>query len=162
MAATFQLIPRYPHLLLARLAEADQLARALQSLSGKALASDPSFPWLLGRADEVRARVDEIVREWESGLIDTLHACDAIRLYVEAIHFALHRRYGGGFGASCCDPHLEPLDGPRTGVRRQLPSGVHEVAPEAPPASQRRSRSVLRASGTKPLATLTTRRKQAG
>src|SRR5580692_2710987 len=124
MPVTHRPIPWYPALLRTRIAQADQLARALQPLCGKSVAndrSDPSFPWLLGRADEVRTLVDEIVREWSDGLIDTTEACDAIFSYVGAIHAALHQRYGG-YAASCCGPHLEPLVGPRTSMRLQFKS----------------------------------------
>lgn len=165
MTGTYRLIPRYPAPLRARIAQADQLARALQSLCGKSVASDPSFLWVLGRADEVRTLVDEIVREWSDGLIDTTLACDAIHSYVGAIHIALHRRYGG-YGASCCGPLLEPLAGPRTAMRRRFKSGALRVAPEAPPESRPRARSLVRSETQKSVATVSSssssRRKQAG
>ena len=144
---TYRPTPRYPAHLRARIAQADHLARALRSLSGKAVASDPSYLWLLGRADEVRTLVDEIVREWSTDAIDTVYACEAIRGYVGAIHVALHRRYGG-YGASCCGPHLEPFErllvasAQAHPVRARLESGVQtltssmELAAE-PPASAR-------------------------
>jgi hypothetical protein len=163
MTGTYRLIPRYPALLRTRIAQADRLARALQSLCGKSSATDPSFLWLLGRADEVRTLVDEIVREWSGGLIDTTLACDAIHSYVGAVHVALHRRYGG-YGASCCGPHLEPLAGPRTLMRERFKSGALQVAPLAPdpPESRVRARSVVRSRTDKPGATASSRRKQAG
>jgi hypothetical protein len=165
MSGTYRPIPRYPALLGARIAQADQLARALQSLSGRSVASDPSFLWLLGRADEVRTLVDEIVREWSDGSIDTMRACEAIRSYVGAVHVALHRRYGG-YGASCCGPHLEPFAGPRTAVddamRRPLKSEILEVAPDDPPASRTRPRSRGPAKTHEEAAPVPSRRKQAG
>jgi hypothetical protein len=144
MPGTYRPIPRYPALLGALVAQADQLARALQSLCGSSVASDPSFLWLVGRADEVRTFVDEIVREWSDGSIDTTRACDAIRTYAGAVHVALHLRYGG-YGASCCSPHLEPFAGPRTavdgGMRPRFRSGVLELEPAEGPASRTRPRS---------------------
>jgi hypothetical protein len=115
---TYCPIVRYPAPLRMQVAQADNLARALGALSGKASSKDLGFLWLLGRADEVRALVEEIVREWSEGSIDTAYACEAIGSYVGAVHVALHRRYGG-YGASCCGPHLEPFDGPS--VRSTLP-----------------------------------------
>jgi hypothetical protein len=165
MSGTYRPIPRYPALLGARVAQADQLARALQSLCGRSLASDPSFLWLLGRADEVRTLVDEIVREWSDGSIDTMRACEAIHSYVGAMHVALHRRYGG-YGASCCGPHLEPFAGPRTAVegamRQRFKSGVLEVAPVDAPASQTRSRSRGPVKTDEQAAPVPSRRKHAG
>src|SRR5438067_10587586 len=114
MLGSYQSIARYPALLGTRIAQADHLARAIQALSAKAVASDPSYLWLLGRADEVRTLVTEIAREWSEGSVDTAYACEAIRGYVAAVHVALHRRYGG-IGAACCGPHLEPLSGPASG-----------------------------------------------
>jgi hypothetical protein len=120
----------------AHIAQADRLSRALRVLSGKAAKSDPSFLWLVGRADEVRTLVDEVVRECSVGSIDTAQACEAIGGYVDAIHVALHRRFGGS-GASCCGQHLEPFERHREGggpeadkARRRFDSGVQEIARE--------------------------------
>ena len=167
MPGTYRPIPRYPALLGARIAQADHLSRALQSLSGRAVPSDPSFRWLLGRADEVRTLVEEIAREWAEGTIDTGHACEAIRSYVGAVHVALHRRYGG-FGASCCGPHLEPFalpsarNVPARPVRPRLDSGVQEVVAEEPPASRVRTRSDGPVEARAPLAMNPMQRKSAG
>jgi hypothetical protein len=133
--------PRQPELLRARIAQADHLARAIGVVSRKAAPSDPAFLWLLGRADEVRALVDEVVREWADGSIETANACEAIGSYVEAIHVALHRRFGG-CAASCCGPHLAPFAGPSVkrayahAARPPLESGV-DVTAEDPPKSRR-------------------------
>jgi hypothetical protein len=127
---TYCPIVRYPAPLRMQVAQADNLARALGALSGKASSKDLGFLWLLGRADEVRALVEEIVREWSEGSIDTAYACEAIGSYVGAVHVALHRRYGG-YGASCCGPHLEPFDGPSVRsarpMRARLESGVQAL-----------------------------------
>jgi hypothetical protein len=164
MSGTYRSTPRHPAVLEGLIAQADQLARALQSLCGSSVASDPSFPWLVGRADEVRAFVDEIVREWSDGSIDTTRACDAIRSYVGGVHVALHRRYGG-YGASCCSPHLEPFAGPRTTVdgrmRPRLKSGVLDVGPADGPPSRTRSRSRGPVKTHGEVATVPSRRKQA-
>jgi hypothetical protein len=166
MSGTFQPKPRYPALLGARIAQADQLAQALQSLCGQSVANDPSFLWLLGRADEVRTLVDEIVREWSAGQIDTMRACDAIRSYVGSIHVALHRRYGEYGAASCCSPHLEPFTARGAAddaMRHPLKSDVHEiVTSDAAPASRTRPRSRGAAEMPKQAAAVSTRRKHAG
>ncbi len=123
---------QYPASLQAQLAQADRLSRALRSLSEKASKSDVAFLLLLGRADEVRTLVDEILREWSGRLIETNDACEAIGSYVCSLHVALHRRYGE-HGASCCGPHLESFEktGRRTGTqriaRRALESGIQAV-----------------------------------
>jgi hypothetical protein len=120
------------------MAQADHLARALQSLFAKAAPGEPSYLWLLGRADEVRTLVGEIAREWSDGTVDTAYACEAIRGYVGAVHVALHHRYGG-IGAACCGPHLEPIrpaTGTVTAVRAPFQSGVEET--EESPASRLR------------------------
>ena len=157
MPGSYQPIPRYPALLGSRIAQADHLARALQALSAKAVTSDPSYLWLLGRADEVRTLVAEIAREWAEGSIDAAYACEAIRSYVGAVHVALHRRYGG-IGGACCGPHLEPLAPPITGsnlgreVRAPLESGVQELTTEETPASGMRTLVTERVEARRPLA----------
>jgi hypothetical protein len=165
MSGTYRPISRYPDLLGARIAQADQLARALQSLCGRSVASDPSFLWLLGRADEVRTLVDEIVREWSDGSVDTAHACEAIDSYVGAVHVSLHRRYGG-YGASCCGPHLEPFAASSApvegGMRQRFKSGVLEVVQDDPPASRIRSRSRGPVKTEEQAAPAPPRRRQAG
>jgi hypothetical protein len=141
--------PRQPDPLRARVAQADHLARALRVVSAKAAPSDPAFLWLLGRADEVRTLVDEIVREWAVGSIETASACEAIRGYADAIHVALHRRYGG-WGASCCGPHLAPFARPSVkrayahAARPRLESGVDVTATD-PPRSRREQVSAITA-----------------
>lgn len=188
--STYRPISRYPGLLGARIAQADQLARALQGLSGESVPSDASYLWLLGRADEVRTFVDEILREWSERLIDTPSACDAIRSYVDAIHVALHRRYGG-YGASCCGPHLEPPhfepgtgtrsavepcpsprggvdpdaappSGVQPGMRQRLKSGVLEVEALGRVGSRARSRARGSVDAPRRPASVPPRRKQAG
>lgn len=131
-AKTARPTPRQSDLLQIRIDQAEQLVRALRVLSGRAAPSDPGYLWLLGRADEVRTLVDEVAREWSAGSIDSARACEAIRSYVDAVHFKLHRRYGG-CGASCCGPHLEPFtrrDVKRAQVhatRPRLESGLQEA-----------------------------------
>ena len=120
--AAYQPIPRYPASLEAHIAEADRLARAIGILAQKAAPEHPAFLWLRGRADEIRAMVQEIVREWSSDGLETSLACDAIGGYVGAIHAALHRCYGDGSGASCCGPHLEPFDRPPASAPSLSPS----------------------------------------
>jgi hypothetical protein len=167
MPGTHPRIPRLPAVLATRIAQADHLSRALQSLSGKAGATDPSALWIHGRADEVRTLVDEIAREWAAGLIGTAYACEAIQSYVGTIHVALHRRYGES-GASCCGPHLEPFS--RVGARRpivrpvrsRLESGVDDLALEEPPASRVRSRSQIPAEERPGAAAMPAPRKSAG
>src|SRR5579862_9297480 len=83
--AAYQPIPRYPASLEAHVAEADRLARAIGILAQKAAPEHPAFLWLRGRADEIRAMVQEIVREWSSDGLETSLACDAIGGYVGAI-----------------------------------------------------------------------------
>jgi hypothetical protein len=145
MPGTYRPLSRLPALLVARIAQADDLARAIQRLSAKAVLTDPSSLWLVGRADEVRTLVDEIAREWRDGSIGTESACEAIRSYVVATHVALHRRYGG-YGASCCSPHLEPFAGPSVhrvrarAMRPRLESSVQSLTVEDPPASHVRLR----------------------
>jgi hypothetical protein len=165
MSGTFRPTPRYPSVLGAQIAQAEQLARALRSVGGRAMASDPSFLWLVGRADDVRTFVDEMVREWHRGMIDTARACAAIRAYVGPIHVALHRRYGG-YGACCCSPHLEPFAPPRAvadgGMRPRLKSGILEIdLPDGPP-SQVRARSLGPIRTQDAVAGAPARRKQAG
>jgi hypothetical protein len=157
---------RYPGPLDARVAKAEQLARALHGLSGESVPSDASFLWLLGRADEVRTFVDEILREWSEGSLDTARACDAIHSYVEAVHVALHRRYGG-YAASCCGPHLEPFAGARPaangGMRQRFKSGVLEADPaDEAPASRTRPMARGPVAAQKRQSTIPPRRRQAG
>jgi hypothetical protein len=146
MPGTYRPLPRLPAPLAARIAQADAVARALQRLSAKAVLTDPSSTWLVGRADELRTLVGEIAREWGDGSIGTDAACEAIRSYVGAIHVALHRRYGGS-GASCCSPHLEPFPGPSghpgpaRAMRAPLESSVQSLTLADPPASRVRLKS---------------------
>jgi hypothetical protein len=155
-AKTARPASRHSDLLQIRVDQAEQLVRALRVLHGRAAPGDPGYLWLLGRADEVRTLVDEVVREWTAGSIDAARACEAIRSYVDAIHFKLHRRYGG-CGASCCGPHLEPFtrgDVKRAEVhttRARLESGLQEVV--------RDDRSKTR---REPLAAIPLQRKYAG
>jgi hypothetical protein len=155
-AKTARSTPRHSDLLQIRIDQAEQLARALRVLSGRAAPTDSGYLWLLGRADEVRTLVDEIVREWTAGSIDAARACEAIRSYVNAVHFKLHHRYGG-CGASCCGPHLEPFarrDTKRSQVhaaRPRLESGLLEAVGDDRSATRR-----------EPFAAIALRRKYAG
>jgi hypothetical protein len=141
MPGTYRPHPRVPAPLAACLAQADDLARTLQRMTAKATPSDAASLWLIGRADEVRTLVDEVAREWAQGSIGVDRACEAIQSYVGAIHLALHRRYGG-YGASCCGPHLEPFSrkkaaqAPARGIRPRLESSVQSLTMEGAPASR--------------------------
>jgi hypothetical protein len=51
--------------------------------------ADPSFVWLLGRADEVRAVAGSAVREWQEGRIDERCAAERVHEYVRGLYETL-------------------------------------------------------------------------
>ncbi len=147
-----------PEALSAQVAQADHLSRALGFLSAQASKRELADLWLLGRSDEVRTLVDEILSEWSDGAIDTGYACEAIGSYVGSLHIALHRRYGGN-GASCCGPHLEPFAGPSIrgaslrAVRAPLESGLQsltstgELSADTAPSTARAPKAERKSAG---------------
>lgn len=105
----------YPKHLDVEIAHADCLARAVEGLLTVESPSSDSFVWLVGRAEEIRAFVEEITREWREGRIDTSPACDAMKIYLDRLHTTLEQWYGKWYYPSCCGPYGYPaalLDAP--------------------------------------------------
>ncbi len=90
----------YPVKLRLEVRRAARLAHAVSRLLDRVHPDDASFPWLLGRADEVRAVAGAAVRDWHEGRIDEWTAADRVRSYVRGLYETLHAYYGRGPASS--------------------------------------------------------------
>jgi hypothetical protein len=97
----------YPADLRLQVRHAARLSHALARLVDTVDPADPSFVWLLGRADEVRAVVGSAMREWQDGRIDQRRAAERIRAYARDLEESVQAFYA---------PQLRPV-GPAAHVR---------------------------------------------
>jgi hypothetical protein len=72
----------YPANLRLQVRRAARLSHTLARLVDRTDPGDPSFVWLVGRADEVRAVVGTAMREWQEGRVDQRRAAERISSYV--------------------------------------------------------------------------------
>lgn len=72
----------YPLDLRGQVRRAARLSHMLARLVDRTDPADPSFVWLVGRADEVRVVVGTAVREWQEGLVGQRIASERIGSYV--------------------------------------------------------------------------------
>jgi hypothetical protein len=93
---------RYPTLLHSWLVHAAHLARALDLLVVETLPDDPAFVWLLGRPEEVRLYVREVLRDYAGGELDADSASCVISMYLEELHVSLRAWFGELFVPGCC------------------------------------------------------------
>jgi hypothetical protein len=94
----------YPSLLGAQVGHAHRFARTLGALYDDAGPEDASLLWLTGRADEVLAFVDEVLREWAQGAVDATSATIAIEEYLAGLHAAMEPWFGTWYAPTCCGP----------------------------------------------------------
>jgi hypothetical protein len=92
----------YPKPLGDWIAHAMRLSRLLDGLSEAAQSSDPSFVWLLGRGDEVRLFVREVIHDWSAKRLAVPRASGVIAAYLAEIHVGLRFWRGEGYVAPCC------------------------------------------------------------
>jgi hypothetical protein len=69
---------------------AARLSHVLARLVDRADPADPSFVWLVGRADEVRAVVGTAMREWQEGHLPPRAASERISSYVRDLEESVH------------------------------------------------------------------------
>jgi hypothetical protein len=81
--------PAYPTTLRHEVRRAARLSHALARLMERVDPADPSFVWLLGRADEVRAVVGAAVRDWQEGRVEEPRASERVRSYVHGLYEVL-------------------------------------------------------------------------
>jgi hypothetical protein len=79
----------YPPPLRVQVRRAARLAEALARFADELEPADPGFLWALGRADEVRAFLGAIVREWIEGRLTDWRAAERIHVYVREIQESL-------------------------------------------------------------------------
>ena len=79
----------YPSALRQEVRRAAKLAGTLAGMASRVSVHDPCFPWLVGRADEVRIVVGEVLRGWSDGRMDARHATERIRDFLRAIDESL-------------------------------------------------------------------------
>ena len=87
----------YPTDLRLEVRHAARLSHALARLVDRVDPGDPSFVWLLGRADEVRAVVGSAMREWQEGRIDQRRAAERIRTYARDLEESVQAFYAPRF-----------------------------------------------------------------
>jgi hypothetical protein len=75
----------FPDDLRSEIRRAAQLSHTLSRLARQTPAADPSFVWLVGRADEVRAFVGTAMREWQEGRVPRSQARERIASYVREL-----------------------------------------------------------------------------
>jgi hypothetical protein len=69
---------------------AARLSHVLARLVDRTDPADPSFVWLVGRADEVRAVVGTAMREWQEGHLAPRAASERISSYVRDLEESVH------------------------------------------------------------------------
>jgi hypothetical protein len=94
-----------PPVILAELSHADCLARALEALVALGEPSEPSYVWMLGRSDEIRAFIAQVMVEWREGRLDTGLTRDAMAAYLAGLHVTLEQWFGRWYYPSCCGPY---------------------------------------------------------
>ena len=75
----------YPANLRLQVRRAARLSHTLARLVDRTDPADPSFVWLVGRSDEVRAVVGGAMRDWQEGRIDARVAAERITSYVREV-----------------------------------------------------------------------------
>jgi hypothetical protein len=73
---------------------AARLSHALAGLIARVEPADPSFLWLLGRADEVRAVVGTAMRDWQENRISAARAAESMGTYVQTLEESLRAFFG--------------------------------------------------------------------
>ncbi|HEY2514038.1 MAG TPA: hypothetical protein VGI39_24395 [Polyangiaceae bacterium] len=107
--------PRYPAAFAEQVAHAERFTAALEALEEAAGPEDPSHVWLLGRAEEVKAYVAEVVRGWTAKELSAEEATAQIEGYVESLHGAIEPWYGRWYAPSCCGPWANAR--PQSGIQ---------------------------------------------
>lgn len=79
----------YPTALRLEVRRAARLAHALARLMDRVDPADPSFVWLVGRSDEIRAVAGAAVREWQERRVDEARAANRVRTYVRGLYETL-------------------------------------------------------------------------
>jgi hypothetical protein len=79
----------YPLDLRVQVRRAARLAHDLAVFVERTPPTDASFLWALGRADEVRAFVGALVREWNEGRLEAQSAAERIHVYVRGLEESL-------------------------------------------------------------------------
>jgi hypothetical protein len=79
----------YPVSLRVQVRRAACLAHDLAVFVERTSPGDASFLWALGRADEVRAFVGALVREWNEGRVEAQSAAERIHVYVRGLEESL-------------------------------------------------------------------------
>ena len=74
-----------PPVLRAQIRRAARMSHLLAMLAQQTPDDDPSHRWLIGRADEVRAIVGSVTREWSEDRVDAAHAAARIQDYLRAL-----------------------------------------------------------------------------
>jgi hypothetical protein len=96
---------RYPRALQGSLVHANNLAGALDALVVATHPRDPAFVWLLGRAEEVRLYVREVLEDYGAGRLDGDGANAIVGQYLEELHAALRTWFGEDVLLACCRVH---------------------------------------------------------
>jgi hypothetical protein len=85
-----------------------RLANFLDAMTQEASPSDPSYLWILGRSEEVRVYVREVVRDWHAGKVSATSASGAIGVYVAQLHAGLRSWRGSSYIPPCCAGSVPP------------------------------------------------------
>ena len=96
--------PRYPAPLAEQVAHAERFTQALEALEEAAGPEDPSHVWLLGRAEEVKGYVAEVLRAWTCRELRDDDATAQLEGYIESLHEAIEPWFGRWYAPSCCGP----------------------------------------------------------
>ena len=125
----------YPHPLRAHVAHALRFAKMLDELCEAPAADDATFPWLIGRAEEVRVFVADVLNDWSEGDLDPSCAGDMVERYVGDLHAALGELHEEAYELPCCIRNSFPEPGSSTRRSVVPPRGsIPKLRPSSRPS----------------------------
>ena len=125
----------YPHPLRGHVAHALRFAKMLDELCEAPAEDGATSPWLIGRADEVRVFVADVLHEWAERDLDPSRAADVVERYVRDLHAALAELHGLPSELPCCIRNSFPEPGSSTRRSVVPPRGsIPKLRPSSRPS----------------------------
>jgi hypothetical protein len=127
----------------AHVAHALRFAKMLEELCEAVPFDDATSPWLIGRADEVRVFVSDVLHEWSERDLDPVRAAGMVEGYLAELHAALGALHDLPHELPCCIRNSFPEPGsgtrrtvvpPRGSIPKLRPSSRPSIPGNVPPA----------------------------